>query len=110
MLVKSSGEPVVRGNVMTDNGRYGVHVTLGGLGLIESNDVFSNVGGGIAVTQGGKPVVNHNTVHDEPGPGIWVSDAGSLLTGASNSVSASESAACVHVVCGGDAMLEKCRM
>lgn len=70
------------GNLVADNGTYGVHFTSNSIGnWIRFNTIYENSSDAISIVNSDDQRITHNRVKDNSGDGIAISDGGGDSTG-----------------------------
>ncbi len=68
-------DPILRRNLIHENGDDGVHVCDYGRGLLEMNSILSNACAGVSIRNFGEPTIGRsNNIHDNFGDGIYAQE------------------------------------
>ena len=76
---RTGSNPFIRKNKIWGGQNGGILVYNGGLGMIESNEIFDNAMAGIWIKTESNPVLRHNKIHDGRDGGICIFNTGKGL-------------------------------
>ena len=76
ILTRTGSNPFIRKNKIWGGQNGGILVYNGGLGMIESNEIFDNAMAGIWIKTDSNPVLRHNKIHDGRDGGICIFSSG----------------------------------
>lgn len=74
---EQGGNPLVRHNIIHENGGSGINITSKATARIVDNDIHQNGAEGIQIVDGAKSEVYSNQIHQNKGGGIFVARKGS---------------------------------